>query len=496
MESPEGPLSASAPPAPADNKELGPEPAAASGWRRLTSRFHVATRWLLIALALSGLLNLTIVAGLVLRGESVKDAAVAVSPRLAPRLFGYVGVDSWHAMSRAYRDHQANPDGDLYRVLFEDGVKFQYPPSSLFVLLLVPEWLIDASHATLVEAEERTWRPFSRAGGLAVLLTVLLSIACYLKLTRVGASGSGPSSGAATSASDRRSSSRFNLDTITCVGAGLALGVTFYPLLKGQFLGQIQIYLGLLVALAMFSYVQGRRAMAGVCLGLCCLIKPQYAVLLLWGALRRERSFTLAMLAVGVVGLAASLAVFGLADHLRYIELLSMISRSGEPFWANQSVNGIMHRWLETASPLVFSRDFGVPHPAVRVATLLSTALILTSALWPPRAASGSRGTVLDLGLAVVAATIASPVAWEHHYGCFFAVFAVAAAAILEGSRKPRVGLAAALLCAYLLIANTIDRPELLFANRWTGLLGAHTFWGGVTLLAVLQVLVRQRRPE
>jgi hypothetical protein len=214
-------------------------------------------------------------------------------------------------------------------------------------------------------------------------------------------------------------------------------------------------------------------------------------VLLLWGALRRERAFSFGMLLVGSVGLLASLAVFGVADHLSYLELLSMIARSGEVYWANQSINGIAHRFLETGSPLEFANTFGAPHAGVGLLTTVSTALLLGTALWPPARDSPLRAAPVDLALCVVAATIASPVAWEHHYGSFLAVFAVVAP--LLDTRVGTPGLRIALLASFLLVANGLDRPALFFTSRWSGLLGAHTFWGGLTLLVVLHVLLRRR---
>ncbi len=438
-------------------------------------RISEPARWLIVTLAAVLLLNVVLVGLMAIGGWPVKAAAELVAPRHVLRVFKHGGLDSWHAMAVAYRAHQADPGGDLYRVLFEDGEKFQYPPSSLLILRFVPDALIDAS--VTQRKDVHFSQAFTHAGATAVMLTILLSAACYLK-------GTGQIN---------RWRERHDFNAIICVCVLLILGLCFYPLQKGQSLGQVQVYLGALAAFALFLFSLGQKAAAGVCLALCCLVKPQYAVLLGWGALRREWHFTMGMLATGTLGLMASLAVFGLTDHLRYLDVLIMLSRSGEVFWANQSINGILHRFLQTADPLVFGREFGAYNPFVYFLTALSAVAFLGSALyWPMRGGAATAQTrLVDLGLCLAASTLASPIAWEHHYGLFFPIFAIAAATLLALPDAQRRALAPFLLASYLLVANYLLIPEWWFADRWLGILGAHTFWGGLVLFVVLMRLAR-----
>src|SRR5439155_1316024 len=93
--------------------------------------------------------------------------------------------------------------------------------------------------------------------------------------------------------------------------------------------------------------------------------------------------FSAVTLLLTVLGTAAALVRFGLADHLQYLEVLRTISRSGEAYYPNQSVNGVMNRVLGNGAPAEFSPEFAPYHPVVYFTTLVSSLLILALALRP-----------------------------------------------------------------------------------------------------------------
>src|SRR5262249_44546416 len=84
----------------------------------------------------------------------------------------------------------------------------------------------------------------------------------------------------------------------------VACTLTFYPAVKAFTLGQIQVWINGLFALALLCFAAGRKTVSGALLGLICLIKPHYGVFLLWAALRREWRFAGACVVVGGIGLA------------------------------------------------------------------------------------------------------------------------------------------------------------------------------------------------
>ena len=193
------------------------------------------------------------------------------------------------------------------------------------------------------------------------------------------------------------------------------------------------------------------------------------------------------------LGTAAALVRFGLADHLQYLEVLRTISRSGEAYYPNQSVNGVMNRVLGNGAPAEFSPEFAPYHPVVYFTTLVSSLLILALALRPWRLRQTAAGGHVGLLLAVVAATMASPVAWQHHYGALLPVFAAAVPDLIRF--RPLGRLTGPLFaCSYLAAASTIVDPNPLefkeaLARPWVGLVSSHLFFGGLLLFALLLAL-------
>jgi hypothetical protein len=434
---------------------MHPYDGAALVWRTLTRADRVAraARWLLVALLLVAAINTAIVLTMRARGESWHEAKRAAGLVLSRQLTGPTGVDSWRSMTAAYRHFHEKPD-ELYWVFLKKGVKFQYPPSSLLVMPLLPLPLGADFH-----------RKMGFPSSLAVCFTILCSAWLALKLL--------------ARTPERKIAWRDPLVICCAVLIGV-LGCTYYPLTRGHNLGQIQVYLGAFVALSLLLNAYAWRGLSGACIGLCCLVKPQYGLIILWGFLRRDRRFVIGALLVFAAGLALSLHTFGLHNHLQYLEVLKRLS-VGEAYGPNQTANGLLHRCLKNGSAIKFQFRRLPPHnDVVYVGTLVSSLVIILLGLFMP-AAQQAKGRSTDLALAVCAATMASPIAWEHHYGAFFPVFAIALPVALAAGRAGSL-----LLISYLLVANELLRPKLIYASRWSGLLGSHLFYGALLLFGLL----------
>src|SRR5207249_1039552 len=116
-----------------------------------------------------------------------------------------------------------------------------------------------------------------------------------------------------------------------------AFTLTFYPVVKGFTLGQIQTWLNLALAAALSSWMAGHQARAGVLSALPCPVKPHYGLLLLWGLSRRRWRFCVAFGAVLGGAFLVSIAAFGWANHRDYLWMLAYVSAHGESFFANAS---------------------------------------------------------------------------------------------------------------------------------------------------------------
>jgi alpha-1,2-mannosyltransferase len=424
----------------------------------MRSRLQPHAWTLLIALLAVVLLNGALISGLVAYGVPAEQALHQTAPGRANALLSSAGNDSWKPMSRAQRAFEEQPDASLYRVFFEDHIKFQYPPSALFVLDLFPSRWFDGPESLepgLPMNQLLTW-----ASRVAFAVGLLICVLLYTH----GESTLTP---------------RDRLIILVC---GVLLGGMFYPIVRAHILGQIQIFIDSLVAAALLAYLTGRRALAGACIGLCCLIKPQYGLILLWGVLRRDGRFSVGLIAVAGVGLTAAMIRYGFANHLEYLKVLRFIAQHGEAYWPNQSVNGLLNRLLDNGDPLHFDRySFPPYHPIVYFGTLLSSLAIMTIALWRTR---GRAADSLDLAIALLGATLAAPVAWEHHYGILLAIFAVATPMVLKKSSSRLAG--ALLLASYLMVANALLRPSWLLSHPVTELLASHLFFGALLLFAIL----------
>lgn len=429
--------------------------------------------WLAAVIAFEGMYFTSVAIVLVLRGNPARNAidqayAVTASPGFLDLMQTPPGTDSWKPMLKAYQTWESQSNGKLYQIFFADGVKFQYPPSSLLPFDLLPNWLTSSEG-------DRTCGPAFMAmirclSIGAVLLTALGSTAILeVGLARHDAGRLDRSSWKAL---------RITLAIVVCL--------TYYPLIRGYRLGQIQVFLDAMVALAILSHLLEKRALSGALLGACCLVKPQYGVLLLWSLLRRGWRFAVGFAAILVAGLIASVARFGLDNQLRYLEVLRTISRRGEVFWANQSVNGLMNRVLENGDPVEWAATQFAPfHPVVYAITVVSSIAILAIALVPWGVRHPRAEFTIDLMVMLAAATIASPIAWEHHYGVFLPIFAALLPMIVTGGPLGKWTMPAFAL-SFTAMANVVNRPDLIFRNRWLGLVGSHMFFGALILFALL----------
>jgi alpha-1,2-mannosyltransferase len=376
------------------------------------------------------------------------------------------GGDSWGVMSTAYDYLRWPHQTPIYSEMFFDrGVKIQYPPPALFV---IPAMRLGGyERLRLAEAYYGPWPSTNDVVGWAFILTMIGAIAAllHIHLRRVNALPDGAASIALTIA----------------LAAGFTL--TFYPVMKAYTLGQIQVWLNSLFALSLLCFTTGRKVLSGVLLGFVCLVKPHFGLFLAWALVRREWRFIVAFAAIVCVGLAASLATFSFADHLDYLRMLSHMAERGEAYFPNQSINGLLNRLMGIADPEHYNNlVFNVAHfppfnGLVYGATVVTSSIILIAAIaWRDRDHDG----VFDFCRMAVSLTVASPIAWEHHYGILLPVYAVMLPAVLHDRRR-----AAWLIASYVLASNFIPATKLLAATPFN-VLQSYLLAGAFIVLALL----------
>jgi alpha-1,2-mannosyltransferase len=428
--------------------------------------------------------------GLWARGGSAVEISEAIGSAHALKLLDEVAEDSWWPMLEAYQLKAREPATDMYRVFFEERVKFQYPPTSLLTLDLMPR---------AVTGYDPPSRPYGLAQPLQTFITwpsrlaVVLTILCaYALLERSLWFWQ-------VHAAQRSAVARAHSGRWWRAACALLLGLTYYPLLKSYELGQIQVFLNAFVALALLLQLYDKPLTAGAVIGLCALVKPQYGVVLMLACLLREWRYAAGFSGTFVSGLLLSIWRFGLHDHVRYLDVLKFLSRRGETYWPNQSVNGLVNRFIGNGDAVNWmENDFPPYMSGVYLASVVSAAVLMLTVLWSQRRACQlprvTYANTVATALMIAAATIGSPVAWEHHYGTFLAMFALALPAALGAQPWGRwTGMLTGL--SYVAMSNALLRPELIFRNHVLGLAGSHLFFGALLLFGLLlsAAHIRQR---
>lgn len=376
-------------------------------------------------------------------------------------LIGQAADDSWNPMHMALAVLNMATHPPLYTtVVFDYQAKFQYPLTSMLLVSPLMHLPYDPERSTRI-LNAISW--FATVGtavasGLILLRSIKLNFPQGVKIRP--------------------------FDALALVGVGVAAAFTFFPLAKAFALGQIQTWIDFLFCLAVLAWLYGRKGLAGVLTAVICMIKPQLTLLVVWAALRKEWRYVWYLAIPYGVTFVISLLVYGLQDHWNYFEFLSYLSSHGETHYPNQSVNGLVNRLLHNGSNLFWLDDAFAPYnPWVHWSTLLSSTLIIAATLfWRMR--EHDRAPVTDFLIASLSFTVASPIAWEHHYGIMVPMFA---AAIVPTLTSPRLGAwsVAALAISYFLSSNLWSVTNEL-ADTPYNFLQSYLFFGALLLLCHL----------
>ena len=377
------------------------------------------------------------------------------------------GYDSWAVMLRALEVLSGPQAGQLYQTLFfEQRAKFQYPPTSLLPLELLGRVMpLDLAHLN----------------GLNLGVFLLNAAALAWLAHAVFSAGTGPL--------------RPGLRASWAAAFAFLAGIIFYPVTKALMQGQIQVWLDLGFTLAVLAWWLRRHFTAGLLLGLACAIKPQLGLFLLWGLVWRRWDFVVGFLAAALPVGALSVAFYGLANHIAYLEVLSFILRHGEAYAPNHSVNGILNRLLLGGPSLPWDQHAFAPYnPYVYAGTILATLGFLLVALVPAVLRTGREPRPLEFGIAGLCATMASPIAWDHHYGIMLPLYVVTLHALLTEAPLRLQGSGLLLLAlSWCLSASLLTRLRAIDLPPWN-IVQAYVFFGATILLGLMLVLARPDR--
>jgi len=352
-------------------------------------------------------------------------------------LNGGMGEDSLGTMLPAIHLEEAEPVASPYEVIFfQQHIKFQYPLTSL-----LPYYFLERMGVS----DGRVYRISQVLCWLSICAIVLLVIWIAWRFF---------------SGADVREHN-LRCKALLPVTVGLA-GLCFYPLMRCFDLGQLQTIITLFFTLAFLCWMSGREKTAGALMGLMALMKPQYVLFLAWALLRRKYGAFVSGLVCLMAGVVVAFAVFGVHNNLDYLRTLQFIERHGESLATNQSMNGLLNRLFFNGDNLGWTGQNFAPYlPVVYLGTVLSSLALLGLAFFYP-SQWRPRGGVADFACLALVATMASPVAWEHHYAILLPIFAW----LWFGDYAWRAGKLRIFLIAlaYVLASNSIV-PVAIFAS-------------------------------
>ena len=119
---------------------------------------------------------------------------------------------------------------------------------------------------------------------------------------------------------------------------------------------------------------------------------------------------------------------------------------------------------------------------------MASSAIILALALLRPRQRDDADGT-FDFCTIAVSCTLASPIAWEHHYGILFPVFAVLTASAVSASWR-----LAWLAVSFVFASNYFPVTKLL-AYTPLNFVQSYLFASALIVLTLLHLRISLTQP-
>jgi alpha-1,2-mannosyltransferase len=173
-------------------------------------------------------------------------------------------------------------------------------------------------------------------------------------------------------------------------------------------------------------------------------------------------------------------------NNLDYLGVLAGLSRKAQPHYANQSMFGLLNRAIFNGENMPYHPYVYPPFvPWVYYVTLATTAALVLLALaypWFNKSARKQAGSMADLGAMGVVCVIATPMAWEHHYGVLLPIFVWLWFAVYRRGFGSiwKLGL------AFVLIADFLSPLNFLAAIPVANVLQSYMYFGALLLLGLL----------
>jgi len=384
-------------------------------------------------------------------------AALSVRAVLRAKLSG---EDSWFPMTQALDLLRRAPDQRLYETLFfSRHVKFQYPPSSLLPL----------DFGRLLGVSQ-IWQYNLINAGVLILTGILFALFARKIFGKVCYRGI----------------------QLPVAAVAYIVALRFYPNNLAFEIGQMQLALGLLFLAACYAKLSNRPGLAGGLIGVAGMTKPQFLPLALLAVFRRDWRFSAGLLAVAVLLTILSVLLYGWYNHLDYLKVLSFLSRRGEYQHLNQSIGGLLDRWLYHGPSLDRDPLGAIPQsafppyiPAVYFAVLATSIVFLVLPFVLAVKGEDATSELIGFCMAATLFTMASPIAWVHHFNVLLPGYVVAIKAAFDRWQGGHlyfslflVGVSAVLVGYPIVPASAVTDPA-------RNLLQSHVLFGACILVGI-----------
>jgi hypothetical protein len=370
------------------------------------------------------------------------------------------GEDSWFPMTQALDLLRRFPGQRVYETLFfSRHVKFQYPPSSLLTL----------DFGRLLGVSQ-IWQ-YNLINAAVLILTGILFALFVRKIL---------------------GDVRYRGIQLPVAAVAYIIALRFYPDNLAFEIGQMQLALGLLFLAACYAKLSNRPGLAGGLIGLAAMTKPQFLPLALLAVFRRDWRFSAGLLAVAVLLTILSILLYGWYNHLDYLKVLSFLSRRGEYQHLNQSIGGLLDRWLYHGPSLDRDPLGAIPQsafppyiPAVYFTVLVTSIVFLVLPFAVTVKGTDPTSELIGFCMAATLFTMASPIAWVHHFNVLLPGYVVAIKAAFDRWQGGRlhfslflVGISAVLVGYPIVPASAVTDPA-------RNLLQSHVLFGACILVGI-----------
>lgn len=355
--------------------------------------------------------------------------------------------------------HTSNESSSIYEeVFFKEKMKFQYPPTTLVpfhILFKIKQMNLNTFNLLFSLVTNFFY-------ALSLGSIVFISYRLFVKKT------------------DNK------ITKILVILSTAMLSISFFPLSRALFIGQIQVWINCILIILVICLMYKKEKIAGILIGLCALIKPTYALILLWGLLRKKKNFVKYFLITTVSATLVSLLVFGIKNSIEYLRVLSFLGKHGESIFTNQSFNGLMHRLLFNGDNTILRLDAFPPfNKYVYIITITASIIFITAALLAGFLKKRKEGSILDFLLFLLTVTLTSPIAWDHHYGFLIIIYLILFYIFIKEKLRYKKIMLILLGISYLLTSHFFAFT-LKFANTKYNFIQSHIFVGALILLGLV----------